>query len=152
MRTISPWSAAVGVLTLVGLVTSAGADAADAAAPDMRGTWKVDGSAIVAGATPHHPADAPPPAAGTKPRLRPFVGTLRVDGQEGDRFWGTGVSQTAASEDFIGSFTGEGRRFVAADSDGFFEGSVGEDGVIRYCYRHTTSASRVVSCGTARRE
>jgi hypothetical protein len=130
---------------------STGASAADAAAPDLRGTWKVESSAIVVGDAPHHPAAAPPAAEGTKPRLRPFTGTFRIDGQEGGRFWGTTVSP-ATSEDFIGSFTGEGRRFVMVDTDGFFEGSLGENGVIHFCYRHTTPTSRVVSCGTATRE
>jgi hypothetical protein len=159
MRTIAPSSQSLCILTsawlavsAAALAASAEASAADTAAPDIRGTWRVEGSAIVVGDAPHHPAAAPPTAKGTKPWLRPFVGTFRIDGQEGARFWGTTVSP-AASEDFIGTFTGgEGRRFVVVDPDGFFEGSLGEDGVIHYCYRHTTPTSSVASCGTAIRE
>ena len=56
------------------------ATAAAAATPDMRGTWAINGNAIVVGGAPNHPADAPPPAVGTKPRLRAFTGTMRVEG------------------------------------------------------------------------
>ena len=49
-------------------------------------------------------------------------------------------------------FTGVDGRFIRVDVDGFAEGELGEDGAIRYRYRHVTPASRVVSCGTAMRE
>ena len=86
------------------------------------------------------------------PRLRHVSMTLRVDGQEGERFWGVSTNADA-TEDFIGSFTGEpGGRFLYVDVDGFMEGTVGADGTMRYCYRHVTPTSRVISCGTATRE
>jgi hypothetical protein len=129
-----------------------GATGAVAATPDMQGTWRQEATAIVTGAGGHHPADAPPPAEGQKPRLRPFVGTLRVTGQEGERFWGT-VESPPFKEDIIGIFTGEaGGRFLYVDTDGFAEGSVGEDGTARYCYWHVTATSRVISCGIMTRE
>jgi hypothetical protein len=128
-----------------------GATAAAAAPPDLRGTWKVEGDSIVVGAAPFHPANAPPVAQGTTPRLRHASLTLRVDGQEGERFWGV-ATNAHAGEDFIGSFTGEAGRFLLVDVDGFMEGTVGADGTMRYCYRHITPASRVISCGTGTRE
>jgi hypothetical protein len=129
-----------------------GATMAAAASPDLRGTWKVEGDSIVGGASPFHPANAPPAAQGMVPRLRHVSMTLRVDGQEGERFWGVSANADA-TEDFIGSFTGEpGGRFLYVDVDGFMEGTVGADGTMRYCYRHVTPTSRVISCGTATRE
>jgi hypothetical protein len=128
-----------------------GATAAAAAAPDMRGTWRMEANVILEGALPHHPADAPPPAEGMAPRLRRLSGTLRVEGQEGDRLWGTFATEYA-SEPFIGILTGEGGRFLYVDTDGFLEGTVGEDGTMRYCYRQVTPTSRVAACGTATRE
>ncbi len=76
---------------------------------------------------------------------------MRVEGQEGERFWGV-IESPNASEEFIGMFTGVGGRFIRIDVDGFAEGELGEDGTIRYCYRHVTPNSRVVSCGAATRE
>jgi len=132
-------------------VAAAAWPAPAAAAPDVRGTWKLHGAAIVAGAGAHHPADAPPPAEGGKPRLRTSEITLRVTGQEGARFWGT-VASRSYQEDLIGIFTGEGGRFSYVDTDGVLEGTLGEDGTIRYCYRQNAPALRVISCGTGRRE
>ena len=128
-----------------------GATAAAAAPPDLHGAWRVEGSSIGEGAAPFHPGNAPPAAQGMAPRLRHVSITLRVDGQEGERFWGV-YTNADASEDFIGSFTGEAGRFLLVDVDGFTEGTVGADGSMQYCYRHVTSASRVISCGTGTRE
>ena len=129
-----------------------GATPAVAVSPDLRGTWKVEGDSIVGGASPFHPTNASPPAQGMAPRLRHVSMTLRVDGQEGERFWGVSTNADA-TEDFIGSFTGEpGGRFLYVDVDGFLDGTVGADGTMHYCYRHVTPTSRVISCGTATRE
>lgn len=119
--------------------------AAAAAAPDIRGTWAISGHAIVVGAAPTHPA-----TEGSGPRLRPFADTMRVEGQEDQHFWGSIESETAR-EEFIGMFTGVGSTFIRVDFDGFAEGELHADGTIRYCYRHVTAGSRVVSCGTATR-
>ena len=124
---------------------------AAAAPPDLRGTWRVEGNGIAEGPAPFHPANAPPVAQGMAPRLRHVSLTLRVDGQEGERFWGV-ATNADASEDFIGSLTGEAGRFLLVDVDGFMEGTVGADGTMRYCYRHVTPTSRVISCGTGTRE
>jgi hypothetical protein len=138
------------VIAALGLAAGGVASTA-AAAPDVRGEWAISGKAIVVGAAPQHPAEAPPPAEGTKPRLREFSGTMRVEGQEGgERFWGV-IESPVAPEPFVAMFTGEGGRFVRVDVDGFTEGEFGEDGTIRYCYRHVTAGLRVVSCGTATR-
>ena len=72
------------------------------------------------GAGAHHPAHAPPAAdeggSTWKPRLRTFGGTMRIDGQEGERFWGT-LESPYYREDLVGTFTGEGGRFLMVDSD-----------------------------------
>jgi hypothetical protein len=125
--------------------------AAGSTVPDMRGTWQVQSTVIVAGGGQHHPAGAPATQAGGDARLRDFTGTIRIAGQEGERFWGI-IESPAYQEDLIGTFTGEGGgRFLAVDADGFYEGSVAEPGRLRFCYRHVTATSRVVCCGTAAR-
>jgi hypothetical protein len=136
---------------LMGVCLVSGATAAAAASPDMRGTWKMEAEAIVRGAVPFHPADAPPAPEGSKPRLRHFAGTLRIAGQDGARFWGV-VENELVSEELIGSLTGEAGRFVILDVDGEFEGELLESGTIRYCYRHLTAGAGVIACGTMARE
>ena len=133
------------------LCAPAVAFAADPAVPDMRGTWKVEAISIVTGAGNHHPADAPPPAEGTKPRLRKFEATMQVTGQEGVRFWGT-LTSKAYKEDVIATFTGEGERFIAVNSAGYFSGNVLASGSARYCYQQVEPTLHVAACGTMTRE
>ena len=101
----TPCKSLVAGCLVLGVTTAA------AAQPDLRGTWRVEGNSIVAGAAPFHPANAPPAAQGMTPRLRQVSLTLRVDGQEGERFWGVATNPDA-SEDFIGSFTDEAGSFL----------------------------------------
>src|SRR3954447_16209149 len=126
-----------------------------ATVPDMLGRWKVVTPVIVTGAGAHHPAHAPPAAdeggSTWKPRLRTFGGTMRIDGQEGERFWGT-LESPYYREDLVGTFTGEGGRFLMVDSDGFHEGVVTAPGQIRYCYRQNQPDLKVVGCGTMTKE
>ena len=136
----------------VGLVVGyfvLGATEAVAASPDLRGAWKETASS---GARHLPPGQRLASGPGYGPASRHVSMTLRVDGQEGERFWGVSTNADA-TEDFIGSFTGEpGGRFLYVDVDGFMEGTVGADGTMHYCYRHVTPTSRVISCGTATRE
>ena len=130
---------------------SAASFAADPAVPDLRGTWKVEGEAIVTGAGGHHPGNAEPKAEGNKPRLRKFDATLTITGQEGVRFWGT-LSSPAQTEDIIGTFTGDGGRFVAVDSDGYHSGEALASGSIHDCYQQADPTYHVAACWTATRE
>jgi hypothetical protein len=147
---ITPVASLAAVCSLAPLLGAAPAAAQQSASTDLRGTWKVQSTAIVTGEGQHHPAGAPAAQAGNA-HLRDVTGTLRIAGQEGDRFWGT-FESAAYREDVIGTLTGEGGRFLAVDADGFYEGSVAEPGRLRFCYRHVKSTSRVVCCGTAARE
>jgi hypothetical protein len=138
------------ILGGLALCATVAARAAEPAVPDMRGAWRVEAASIVGGAGKHHPADAPP-AQDMRPRLRRFEATLRVTGQEGARFWGT-LASAAYTEDFIATFTGEGARFVAVDSDGTYSGEVLAPGRARYCYQQVDPGLRVAACGTFTRE
>src|SRR5215207_7382938 len=75
-----------GLAGCILLTTALEAVAADPGAPDMKGTWRMEAKAIVAGTGAHWPAEVPPPAEGDKPRLGDFKGTMQVTGQEGGRF------------------------------------------------------------------
>ena len=149
-RSPRPLAGLAAACALVPLLGAAPAAAQQSTITDLRGTWKVQSTAIVTGEGKHHPGGAPAAQAGNA-RLRDFTGTLRIAGQEGERFWGT-FESAAHREDVTGILTGEGGRFLAVDADGFYEGSVAEPGRLRYCYRHLSSTSRVVCCGTGTRE
>jgi hypothetical protein len=146
-----PQAALAGLAACAVLLAPVGPAAG--AAPDIRGTWHLQGAVVVTGAGQHYPAEGPASAEGAAPRLRPFDGTLQIVGQEGDRFWGT-VASANYREDLVGIFTGEGegRKFLYVDTDGFGEGSVTSAGTLRVCYRHINPTSRLAGCSTATRE
>jgi hypothetical protein len=154
MRREPPVLTVLAGLAALGAAAVAHGAAAAAAVPDMVGTWKVETSVIVTGAGAHHPVNAPPPVEGGstwKPRLRTFTGTMRIAGQEGERFWGT-LESPYYREDLVGIFTGEDSRFLMVDSDGSHDGVVTAPGRIRYCYRQNSPDLRVAGCGTMTRE
>ena len=79
------------IVTLAGQI-SASAALAQAAVPDLRGTWKGESETIILGVgNPHH---AGPPA--TAPRLNSVPFTLTIDKQDGRRFSGTFSSWAGA--------------------------------------------------------
>ena len=154
-RPLMPLACLAAVGALAPLLGAAPADAQQSTIPDMLGTWKVETPVVVTGAGAHHPVNAPPPVeeggSTWRPRLRTFVGTLRVAGQEDGRFWGT-LESPYYREDVVGVFTSEGGRFLMEDSDGSHEGEVTGPGRIRYCYRQNEPDLRVVGCGTMTKE
>jgi hypothetical protein len=140
---------ALAAVLVAGIALAAAAPlaiAADPGVPDMVGTWKLKASAIIIGGGAHHPA-----AEDSKPRLREFEATFQVIGQEGDRFWGA-LSSPTYTEDVVATFTGEGGRFIAVDSDGFWNGEVLGPGNARACYQQVDAHLHTASCGTLTRE
>jgi hypothetical protein len=134
----------IGGLALV----LAGAGAAMAAdVPDLKGTWvPAEGAHIIDGPTRHMESGTAPVAA--DPTLHrdtsPFV--FRFEGQDGRTFWGT-MSSEKVSEKLIGALSVDGKRFVLADEDGTFDGTVVDADTLDWCYTHVLPTSRVVGCG-----
>ena len=82
-------SRAIGLGILGVLAMATGSVAQTAPVFDMKGTWKGIGEAIMDGAPPLHPQDAPGGRPAGPYRLREAAWTYQIDGQEGRRFWGT---------------------------------------------------------------
>ena len=51
---------------------------------------------------------------------------------------GGGLSSAQVSEKLIGALSVDGRRFVIADEDGTFDGTVVDNDTLDYCYAHVT--------------
>lgn len=134
-------------IALLGIAAAFAAGRADAQnVIDMKGTWTGTAQAIVDGPAGHHP---PPGSLGTKPagkyRLNDVVITLKIEGQDGRRFWGT-VSSANRTERLMGSLSMDGRRVYMVDDDGYLDGTVVNVDTLDLCYRHVTAESAVVAC------
>ncbi len=51
------------------------------------------------------------------------------------------------TETLIGAISGDGARFVIADEDGVFSGTVKDADTLDYCYAHVEPGNRAVACG-----
>ncbi|MFI0848655.1 hypothetical protein [Mesorhizobium sp. IMUNJ 23232] len=121
--------------------------------PDLKGTWtpSKNGAHIIDG-DPRHKASGTVPLPDNNTLQRnatKFV--YRFVGQEGRTFWGV-LSSTKVSEKLIGAISVDGKRFVMADEDGTFHGTIVNADTFDYCYTHVTPTSRAVACGTMLRE
>jgi hypothetical protein len=57
------------------------------------------------------------------------------------------LSSAQVSEKLIGALSVDGKRFVIADEDGTFNGTVVDSDTLDYCYTHVTPTDRAVACG-----
>jgi hypothetical protein len=110
------------MLSLAVLCAGAGIASAQSM-PDLKGTWTGTSKSIVAGLAPHHPTTTPAKPAGPN-RLTEVKFTIKVDGQEDGRFWGTHGSVTKV-EPFIGVLSSDGKRLrVLTQGGGVIDGVV----------------------------
>jgi hypothetical protein len=119
---------------------------------DLKGTWTpAKGAHIIDGPSKHLASGtAPIPGKDTLHKdTSKFV--FRFDGQEGRTFWGV-LSSAKVSEKLIGALSVDGKRFVMADEDGTFDGTVVDNDTLDYCYTHVTPTDRAVACGLLIRE
>lgn len=133
------------VALLAGVALAQAASAQDV--PNLKGTWvPAEGAHIIDGTSRHH-------ASGTKPvagddtlqqHTSPFV--FELEEQDGRTFWGA-FSSAKVSEKLIGAISVDGKRFVMADEDGTFSGTVVDADTLDYCYTHVTPTDRAVACG-----
>lgn len=134
---------AIGGLAI--LLTGGGAAAQEI--PDLKGTWNpAQGAHIIDGPSRHRESGTEPVAGdGTLQRhASPFV--FRFEGQDGRAFWGV-LSSAKVSEKLIGAISIDGKRFVIADEDGTFDGTIVDADTLDYCYTHVTPTDRAVACG-----
>jgi hypothetical protein len=90
---------------------------------DMKGTWTGTSRSIVSGLPSHHPATVAAKPAGPN-RLTELKFTIKVDGQQDSRFWGT-VSSAAKVDPFIGVLSADGKQLrMVLQNGGVFDGTV----------------------------
>lgn len=121
------------------------AAAAKPAVPDLKGTWVGKGEAIVDGAAGHHPPGAAGKVAGTY-RLREETFTVRIEGQDGKRVWGSFSSPQRAAERLIGSVAADNKTVYFVTGEGYIDGVVTNANTMDICYRHVLPGSAVVAC------
>ena len=111
---------ALGLVVLVGGISIAGAQSL----PDLKGTWTGTSKTIVSGLAPHHPATVAAKPAGPN-RLTEVKFTVKVDGQQGNRIWGT-ITSPSTADPFVGVISTDGKRLhmVLQRGGGFLEGTV----------------------------
>jgi hypothetical protein len=114
------------------------------------GTWTGTAQAIADGASTHLPADASSRPAGPY-QLRDFPFTLRIDGQDGRRFWGVGLSGDQ-SKRIVGTVSADNNRLYIVDTDGYFDGVVMNTNTLDICYRQAGATSAVVACDVVTRQ
>ena len=113
---------------------------ADAAIPDLRGTWKGESETIILGSgNSHHDASSP-----AKPRLNSVAFTMTIDKQDGRRFSGT-FSSARHSKTLIGVITHAGNMLVV-DADGYTFGTLLGPDRLEFCYLQIATFGRVASC------
>jgi len=122
--------------------------------PDVKGKWIGKTHTILVGKGGHWPK-----GRGTwdNPALLEKDLVIDIAGQDGRRFWGVTTLSGAGEktdEPFIGELTGkDNKSFVFADTDGFWNGQLGDNDTLSFCYMHTggKTTSTVVSCTEVRR-
>ena len=139
---------------IVGLVIllAGGRAAVAQEVPDLRGTWiPGEGAHIIDGPSRHIESGTEPVPGDDTLRRDTSTFVFRFEGQEGRTFWGV-LSSAKVSEKLIGAISVDGKRFVIADQDGTFSGTVVDGDTLDYCYTHVTPTDRAVACGLLIRE
>ena len=127
------------IVTLAGLI-SASSVLAQAAVPDLRGTWKGESETIILGmGNSHH---AGPPASA--PRLNKVPFTLTIDKQDGRRFSGT-FSSSLGTETVIAVISQSGTIYMV-DDDGYMVATMLAPNRLELCYLLQSPTSRIASC------
>ena len=119
---------------------------------DLKGTWiPGEGAHIVEGPTLHQESGTVPIPGSDTLRTHTSKFVFRFGRQEGRTFWGV-LSSAKVSEKLIGAISVDVKRFVMADEDGTFNGTVVNNDTLDYCYTHITPTNRAVACGLLIRE
>jgi hypothetical protein len=142
----------LGAVGALAILLAGGGAAMAQEVPDLKGTWTPsEGAHIVDGPSRHIRSGTEPVAGGDTLRRHTSKFVFRFEGQEGRTFWGV-LSSAAVSEKLIGAISVDGKRFVIADEDGTFDGTVVDNDTLDYCYTHVTPTDRAVACGLLIRE
>jgi len=139
-------------LGLAILVAGAGSAWAQAAPFNMKGTWVGHGEGIVDAVQHRHDSSATATRPAGSYRLREMTFTIKVEGQEGKRFWGSAQSAANVTGRMIGSLAHDGKWLYMAGHEGIMDGVVVDANTIQLCYRQVSPAVAVVACNELKRQ
>jgi len=137
----------IAVLAMV--MTTAGAYAESL--PDLKGTWSGPFKTAILGHNPHHPGNE---TIADPPRIRQIEFTVDIEGQDGRLVWGSSWSKPESKDPFVGTITADGKRLLAADTDGSMDADISNPELVDLCYTQTSlgpSQAIVASCGQLKR-
>jgi hypothetical protein len=118
---------------------------------DMKGTWNGTSKSIVSGLPLHHPTTTPAKAAGMH-RLTELKITIKIEGQEDGRFWGS-LASPATVEPVIGVLSPDSKRLrMITQGGGMIEGIVLENGSIEIFYLENKAGVSVAATNTFTRQ
>jgi len=149
LRNVARRSAALGLAILV---AGAGSAWAQAAPFDMKGTWVGKGEGIVDAVQQRHDSSAATTRPAGSYRLREIDFIVKIEGQDGKRFWGSATSAANVSGRLIGSLSHDGKWIYMAGHEGILDGVVVNANTIQLCYRQVSPAVAVVACNELKRQ
>jgi hypothetical protein len=128
------------IATLAALV--AGPAISDSWVPeDLRGIWKGESESVITdGGNAHHAGTPQSP----EPHVSSVAFTMKIDHQDGRRFWGT-FSSARSTESVIGVISRDGKLYFV-DINGYSFGTLLAPDRLEMCYLQTAPAGRVASC------
>jgi hypothetical protein len=134
------------------ILLTAGEAAVAQEVPDLKGTWiPAEGAHIIDGPSRHTESGMVPVPGDDTLQRHASTFVFRFEGQDGRTFWGV-LASDRVSEKLIGAISVDGKRFVIADQDGTFTGTVVDGDTLDYCYTHVTPTDQAVACGLLIRE
>ncbi|MFO1158160.1 MAG: hypothetical protein U1E60_04930 [Reyranellaceae bacterium] len=134
---------------LVALSTWAGT--ASAQSFDMKGTWTGTSKSIVSGLAGHHPGTVAAKPAGNN-RLTELPVTTKIEGQDGNRVWGT-LSSPSATDPLIGVISPDGKQLrIVLKGRGVIEGTIVNPDTIEVFYTEDHNGVAVAATNTLKRQ
>lgn len=137
------------IAMLAVVMMSAGAYAESV--PDLKGTWSGTFKTAILGHNPHHPGNE---TIADPPRMRQIEFTIDIEGQDGRLAWGQSWSDPENKEPFVGTITADGKRFLAADTDGAMDADISNLELLDLCYTQNSlgpAQAIIASCGQIKR-
>ena len=137
------------LVCLAALVVSTGT--ASAQSFDMKGTWTGTSKSIVSGLAGHHPGTVAAKPAGSN-RLTELPFTAKIEGQDGNRVWGT-LSSAAATDRIIGVISPDGKQLrLVLVGRGVVEGTIVDPDTIDLFYTEDRNGIAVAATNTWKRQ
>jgi hypothetical protein len=137
------------LLCAVALCVSVGT--ASAQSFDMKGTWVGTSRSIVSGLPVHHPVTTAAKPAGDN-RLTEVPFTTRIEGQDGNRVWGTN-SSPAATVPVLGVISLDGKQIrLIVKGRGVVEGTIVDPDTIEILYTEDHDGVAVAATNTWKRQ